>query len=521
MSSQSDIEKKSTMTNLEQNHENLQELGYTPELKRNFSAVSMLATCVSLMATWEALCSTMATGLISGGPVSLIYGAIVAAIGSICSALSLAELASAYPTAGGQYHFVAHLSGQSTSKVTSYFAGFITTFGWITVTGSAPFLAGTMIQGLLVLNYPETYVYERWHGTLLYWAVLVVAAVVCIFCSHILPLVEKISMSLHIALFFVILIVMCAVSPTKNSASYVFTTFENNSGWASDGAAWCIGMLSSCYVLIGYDGATHLSEEMRNPEIGIPYAMVGSVVLNGFLGFCFLIALLFCMGDITAALQTTTGFPIIEIFYNVTRSHAGASVMSASVVLMASLATIPLLASAARVMWAFARDQGLPFSNTLSKVEKKRGIPTVAILVTLVILILLGLINIGSTTAFNAILSLAVVGLQISYLVPILLLIWRRFKTPESLAWGPFRLGKAGLFVNIIATLYLVFTSVFSLFPPYQPVTPQNMNYASLVLGATLIFGLVYWLLFARKTYAGALNEMDGVAANATEVAKG
>jgi hypothetical protein len=80
----------------------------------------------------------------------------------------------------------------------------VSTFGWITVTGSAPFLAGTMIQGLLVLNYPETYVYERWHGTLLYWAVLVVAAVVCIFCSHILPLVEKISMSLHIALFFVI-----------------------------------------------------------------------------------------------------------------------------------------------------------------------------------------------------------------------------------------------------------------------------------------------------------------------------
>ncbi|KAG7416249.1 Choline transport protein [Fusarium oxysporum f. sp. rapae] len=498
----------------------------------------MLATCVSLMATWEALCSTMATGLVSGGPVSLIYGAIVAAIGSTCSALSLAELASAYPTAGGQYHFVAHLSGQSASKVTSYFAGFVTTFGWITVTGSAPFLAGTMIQGLLVLNYPETYIYERWHGTLIYWAVLVVAVVVCIFCSHILPLVEKISMTLHIALFFVILIVMCALSPTKHSASYVFTTFENNSGWASDGAAWCIGMLSSCYVLIGYDGATHLSEEMRNPEIGIPYAMVGSVVLNSFLGFCFLIALLFCMGDITAALQTTTGFPIIEIFYNITRSHTGASAMSASVILMASLATIPLLASAARVMWAFARDQGissldsiaelyqltppgLPFSTTLSKVEKKRGIPTVAILVTLIILMLLGLINIGSTTAFNAILSLAVVGLQISYLVPILLLIWRRFKTPESLAWGPFRLGKAGLFVNVIATMYLVFTSVFSLFPPYQPVTPQNMNYASLVLGATLIFGLVYWLLFARKTYAGALNEMEGVAANATEVAKG
>ncbi|KAM0554747.1 hypothetical protein ACHAPJ_006819 [Fusarium lateritium] len=348
----------------------------------------------------------MATGLISGGPVSLVYGAIVAAVGSICSAMSLAELASTYPTAGGQYHFVAHLSSESVSRVSSWFAGYITTFGWITVAGSAPFLAGTMIQGLLVLNYPETYVYERWHGTLLYWSILVVASGVCILCNRILPLVEKVSMTLHVALFLVILVVMCAVSPTKNSATYVFTTFENNSGWSNDGAAWCIGMLSSCYVLIGYDGATHLSEEMQNPETGVPYAMVGSVVLNGLLGFAFLIALLFCMGDMTAALETTTGFPIIEIFYNITGSIRASTAMSSAVVLMASLATIPLLASAARVI-------------------------------------------------------------------------------------------------------------MFSLFPPYQPVTPENMNYASLELGATLLFGLVYWPLSARKKYAGALDATEGVAAAA------
>ncbi|KAM0437805.1 hypothetical protein ACHAPT_002170 [Fusarium lateritium] len=454
----------------------------------------------------------MAAGLISGGPVSLIYGAIVAAIGSLCSAMSLAELASGLPSAGGQYYFVARLSSESTSTVASWFAGYIMTFGWITVTGSAPFLAGTMIQGLLVLNYPETYVFERWHGTLIYWAILITAASVCIFCSHILPLIEKVSLTLHLALFLVILIVMCAVSPTKNSAAYVFTTFENNSGWSSDGAAWCIGMLSSCYVLIGYDGATHLSEEIRNPETGVPYAMIGGVALNSMLGFAFLVAVLFCMGDIQSALETTTGFPIIEIFYNITGSTRAASAMSSAVVLMASLATIPLLASAGRVMWAFARDQGLPFSETLSKVEKKRSIPTVAIVVTTVLLMLLGLINIGSTTAFNAILSLAVVGLEISYLMPIVLLIWRRMTSPEQLKWGPFRLGRAGIFINIIAVAYLIFTSVFSLFPPYQPVTAQNMNYASLVLGATLLFGLVYWPFWASRKYSGPLNETEGVA---------
>jgi choline transport protein len=227
------------------------------------------------------------------------------------------------------------------------------------VAGSAPFLAGTMIQGLLVLNYaPEEYTYERWHGTLLYWAILVFAASISIFGSHVLPLVEKASMVLHVLFFLVIVIVMCVMSPTKNPASLVFTTFENNSGWSSDGIAWCIGMLSSCYVLIGYDGATHLSEEMHNAATGVPYAMVGSVVLNGLLGFAFLIALLFCMGDVATALSTETGFPVIEIFLHITESNHGASAMSCAIVIMASLSTIPLVTSAARVMWAFARDEG-------------------------------------------------------------------------------------------------------------------------------------------------------------------
>jgi hypothetical protein len=90
--------------------------------------------------------------------------------------------------------------------------------------------------------------------------------------------------------------------------------------------------------------------------------------------------------------------------------------------------------------------------------------------------------------------------------------------SPGSLTWGPFQLGRAGLVINILAALFLIFTSVFSLLPPYQPVTPENMNYASLVLGATLLFGLLYWLLSARKKYAGALSETEGIAARELEL---
>ncbi|CAH0041633.1 unnamed protein product [Clonostachys rhizophaga] len=476
--------------------------------KRNFARSSMLALCVSLMATWEALTSVMAAGLVSGGPVSLVYGMIVAVIGSTCSAMSLSELASVQPTAGGQYHFVAHLSPRSIRKGVGWLGGYISLLGWIAVTGSAPFLSGTLIQGLLVLNSSEQgYVFERWHGTLIYWAILILSTVVCVFCNGVLPLIQKLSMALHVILFATLIIVMCVLSPTKNSAEFVFVSFQNNSGWESDGVAWCIGLLSSAYVLVGYDGATHLGEEMENAAMGIPFAMVVSVVANGIMGFGFLIALLFCMGDIDSALNTNTGFPIIQIFYTVTGSKAAASVMVVSISFMAMCSTIALHTSASRMLWAFARDQALPWSRVISRIDEKRNVPTVAILIMTLLLMLLGLINIGSTTAFNAILSLAVVGLQTSYLMPICLVLWRRIAVPDTLTWGPWRLGKAGVAVNIVAILYLGFTCIFLLFPPYQPVTSQNMNYASVVLGGMIMLGGLYWFAFARKQYFGPLVE--------------
>ncbi|KAJ0130281.1 hypothetical protein HZ326_26614 [Fusarium oxysporum f. sp. albedinis] len=492
-----------------QDEQNLERHGYVQQTKRNFSLTAMVATCVNLMATWEALSSTLAAGLVSGGPVSLVYGVIVAFIGSLCSASSLAELASSYPTAGGQYHFVAKLSPKTSRPLTSWFAGYISTLGWIASAGSAPFLAGTQIQGLLVLNYPDSYVFQRWHGTLLFWAVLLGSACICIFCSNKLPLIEKLTLVLHVTFFIAIIVTMAVTSPTNHSAEWVFSHFENNSGWGNNAVAWSIGLLSSCYVLIGYDGATHLSEEMNNAEMGVPRAMVGCLLVNGPLGFAFLLIILFFMGDISAALATPTGFPIIEIFLHMTGSVAAATTMTAMITVMACLSTVPLLTAAARIMWAFARDGGLPFAERIASVDKRRQIPTVSIVVVSFLLMLLSLINIGSTTAFNAILSLAVVSLQASYLLPILLLIWRRLFRPDTLRWGPWRLGRAGLPINVIAVIYLMYTCIFLLFPPFQPITPVNMNYAPVVLGGALVFGCFYWPLRVSKRYVGPLTDAE------------
>ncbi|KAJ5752125.1 amino acid/polyamine transporter I [Penicillium odoratum] len=459
-----------------------------------------------LMATWEALSSTMVSGLVSGGPVSLLYGFILAFLGAVSTAASLGELTSMYPTAGGQYHFIAKLAPDHWQYPLSWFTGWVANFGWISFTASAPFLAATMIQGLIILNDAQ-YNFERWHGNLLYWAFVLFASAINLWGTRLMTLVEHVSLVIHVVAFVVIIVVMWVYVPARHSASFVFTHFANNSGWSSSGLSWCLGMLSSCYVLAGYDGAIHLCEEMQTPETSVPWCMLGSLAINGLLGFVFLLTILFCMGDMQAALNTETGYPIIEIFYSITGNKAAATAMTCVLILMAVLATIPLMASTSRMLWCLARDKAFPFSRYLSKIGEKRQVPDYSVLTVTVLLLLLGLINIGSTTAFNAIISLAVFGLHLSYLLPIALILWRRLSTPKLLTYGPWKLGGCGVILNILSLVYLSFTCIFMLFPPYYPVTAANMNYASLIFGAVAIFSLIYWVWRGRKVYEGPVME--------------
>ena len=137
---------------------------------------------------------------------------------------------------------------------------------------------------------------------------------------------------------------------------------------------------------------------------------------------------------------------------------------------------------------------------------------------------LLGLINVGSTTAFNDVVSLALETFYGSYLLVCGLLLFRRVRgdiaTPEESAaslplgktyvWGPWRLaGSLGIVNNIIACVYLVIVGFFSFWPVALPVTPANMNYTSLVTGSVALFSMVYYFIWARKSYQGPVVEVD------------
>lgn len=103
-----------------------------------------------------------------------------------------------------------------------------------------------------------------------------------------------------------------------------------------------------------------MAEESGNATVAIPRAIMFSVLINGTLGFTMLIATLFCMGDVDAALDTPTGYPFIEIFRQATDSVTGAVGMSSILLIIAVCSVIGLLAATSRQFWSFARDRGIP-----------------------------------------------------------------------------------------------------------------------------------------------------------------
>lgn len=160
------------------------------------------------------------------------------------------------PTAGGQYHWVSEFSPRSCQKFLSYIVGWISVLGWQSGLASIAFIAGTLIQGLIVLNNPS-YIYERWHGTLLVIALAAFAVLFNSFLAKHLPAVESMVLILHLLGFFAVLIPLWILAP-RNSATMVFTEFQNLGGWSSQGLSFMVGLLSSIYGLLGADSAVHM-----------------------------------------------------------------------------------------------------------------------------------------------------------------------------------------------------------------------------------------------------------------------
>jgi choline transport protein len=248
-----------------------------------------------------------------------------------------------------------------------------------------------------------------------------------------------------------------------------------------------------------------MSEEVHNARLTIPRSMVWGTLLNGIMALGYAIAILYFMGPspeaYASALLTSTGYPIIEITYRVTGSKAATFMLIATGMSSGWIAFFNGLASVTRLMWAFARDNGLPFSDFFVKVDRRLKIPLRALGLVTGWIFVLSFMQMGSTAAFNGIMSLSALGLYISYLFPLSFLVWGRLK--GDVPSGAYSLGRWGLTLNLVAILFATYFAVFLPFPPTLPVTPENMNFSGPVLGFIMLCSCVDWVARGRHKWTG------------------
>jgi amino acid permease (GABA permease) len=479
----------------------LEALGHRGELKRQFSPLAMLGLSFAILNSWTALSASLSLALPSGGSIGVIWGLVTAGICNLCLAASLAEFLSAYPTAGGQYHWVAVIAWKRWVPLLSWITGWINVSGWIALVASGGLLGSQLILGIVSLFHPD-FAPERWHQFLIYIAYTVIAFCVNAFMNHLLPYVNKAAITWSILGFLVISItVLACVSPNYASAHFVFAEFINETGWP-DGVAWLLGLLQGGLALTGYDAVAHMIEEIPNAAVEGPKIMVYCVCIGTFTGFFFLMILLFVSGGDTESIISSTAGPLLQILYNATSNKVGAVCLLVFPLVCILFATTSIMTTSSRMVYAFARDGGLPASRQFAKVHARLGQPLNALLLTTILVILFGCIFLGSSSAFNAILSASVVALGVSYAIPVAVHCLRgrnrlppsrSFKLPVALGW----------IANLIGISYATITTVLFLFPPERPVTGSNMNYCIVVFAIILIISVVQWFVDGRKNFAG------------------
>lgn len=377
--------------------------------------------------------------------------------------------------------------------------GWLTTFAWISLITAGMYIAASITQGVIALNNP-TYTPQLWHVTLLMYAYLVFVVVLNIYARKLLVVIEMFGGVIHFA-FFIATIITLAVTGPKSSASFVFTeSFFGLSGWSNHAVQWCLGLLSSTAVLTGFDGVIHLSGEVKDAPSKVPQSMVLSVIINAVLAFAFIMVLLFFIGDPMAALGTATGYPVIEIYLQATGSTAGATVLTYFIIVPLIVSNFSVLASVTRLVWAFARDNRLPFSSFFSAIHPTLRVPIRALGLVVAICILIGLITIGNTAAFFAIISLSAISLYISYLFLISFFLLRKLGGRHPL-YRPFKLGRLGIPINIFAVCWCIFVIIWLPFPPILPVTAANFNYGGPIMAAVIIIALLDWCISGHKRF--------------------
>ncbi|KAJ5248811.1 hypothetical protein N7468_000262 [Penicillium chermesinum] len=470
-------------------------MGHRPELKRQFSTWAMLGLAFAVLNVRD----QNFPNIPSSQYLQLTDTVLDCSFSELVNQFNIWGQHECHLGAGGQYHWVAVISWPRWVPILSWITGWINVAGWVALVATNSLLSSQLIVGIISAMHPS-YEPQRWQQFLIYIGLTLGAFVINAFMNSILPIIYRGAFTWSIGGFAIVCItVLACASPDFNSAYFVFAKFVNETGWP-DGVAWLLGLLQGGLGVTAFDAVAHMIEEVPNPSIEGPKIMVSCVGIGTFTGCVFLIVLLFVAGDMNTVTTSAAG-PLLQILIDATKNKAGAICLLMLPIVCLIMAILSVMTTSSRMIYAFARDGGLPASKFFATVHPTLQLPLNALVLTVVVVICFGCIFLGSSSAFNAIISASVVALDLSYGMPILVnclqgrntLPERRWKLPTAVGW----------ICDIISLSYIALTTVLFVFPPSSTVTGSSMNYCIAAFAVIIIISVFQWIVDGRKNFTG------------------
>lgn len=250
---------------------------------------------------------------------------------------------------------------------------------------------------------------------------------------------------------------------------------------------------------------TSMTEECEVPEVEVSRAITMVMPIGGFFSLLFVLPLCFTMPPLEEILAAPYGQALPFILTRVIGSKAGALIVMIMVLFVVLFCSISITTSATRCTWAFSRDKAIPGYKLWQKTTFDR--PLLALTLVTVIEMLLGLINLGSSSAFTAFASVGVIALSVGYLVPIAQSLFSGRKEVRHARWNCGTV--IGTASNVVAVAWIVFQLFLFSMPQVLPVDEVSMNYGSVVLVGFAVISLIWYAVWGRKVFDGPPEERD------------
>jgi amino acid transporter len=467
----------------------LARFGYKQELKRGLGLFSSFAVAFSYISPSTGIFTLFALGLVTLGGV-FIWTWPVVALGQFIIALNFAEISSHYPVAGSVFQWTKYLASRSYSWMTGWIYLFA---GIITVAAVVATLPLALIPALNGLGWHSLNAASLHTQLVVALITLVVITVLNIYGVRLVAIINNTGVVFEILGMFVFALILMAFHNHQG-----FHVVTNSAGFHVNGSTFLAAMFMSLFVIYGFDTASTLAEETRDPRRNAPKAVLFSVIGAFIIGGVFLLGALVAIPNLGTAVKDGYGpAQIIEANFSTGFATLYLFVVSAAIF----VCCLSILAATIRLCFGMARDNQLPFSKPLAKVSPSLHTPVW----TCIVVALISAIPFIKYAGVGIIAIAATGMIYLSYFVCNLVILRARLRGwPKTAA--PFRLGRWGLVVNILGLVYGGAMLINFAWPRVASNPKPNQTAGLLSLGLGFLNGIpILWSVAIFIVLIGAI----------------